>query len=269
MEPLALGWVLLAGTLASTMATNSTQHEGDLGPIKKIAMDMAPRSFDDQYLGCSHLMEARIRKLINYELAKNNAYAYSWSRAAAEWQKRWGNAAHAQALRREQAMALLAYTLPAGLYQQFNAATREGGRSRQHYLHSYHFKGLHFHLTQALRTLKQYQPNYCYQVYRGVKGIRFTAWQHQKVRFGQFTSTSLHKNSALFFGQDTFFSVKTCYGVPIKHFSFYPNENEVLIPPFETFKVISITYNNGRPVISLLSTGKKSNYNCVLVKGRG
>ncbi|NWI71409.1 NRT2 ribosyltransferase, partial [Todus mexicanus] len=78
--------------------------------------------------------------------------------------------------------------------------------------------------SEALRALREARPRRCYRVYRGVRGIRFTAQQHQSVRFGQFTSTSLQRKSAEAFGQDTFFSVETCYGVPIENFSFYPGE---------------------------------------------
>uniref|UniRef100_A0A8C3KXD7 NAD(P)(+)--arginine ADP-ribosyltransferase n=1 Tax=Chrysolophus pictus TaxID=9089 RepID=A0A8C3KXD7_CHRPC len=50
-------------------------------------------------------------------------------------------------------MALLAYTTQMDLYEVFNRATRDGGRSRQHYLSSYPFKTLHFLLTRALRGI--------------------------------------------------------------------------------------------------------------------
>ncbi|NXT78349.1 NRT2 ribosyltransferase, partial [Zapornia atra] len=78
--------------------------------------------------------------------------------------------------------------------------------------------------TEALRALREAQPRQCYNVYRGVKDIIFTAQPGQTVRFGKFTSTSLEKMRAEKFGTDTFFSVKTCYGVPIRDLSFFPEE---------------------------------------------
>ncbi|NXS64447.1 NRT2 ribosyltransferase, partial [Brachypteracias leptosomus] len=78
--------------------------------------------------------------------------------------------------------------------------------------------------SEALRALREARPRRCHQSYRGVQGIRFAARRHQLVRFGHFTSASLQRNRTLPFGQDTFFSVETCYGVPIRDFSFYPEE---------------------------------------------
>ncbi|NXJ03101.1 NRT2 ribosyltransferase, partial [Psophia crepitans] len=78
--------------------------------------------------------------------------------------------------------------------------------------------------SEALRVLREAQLHQCHHVYRGVGDIRFTARHHQSIRFGQFTSTSLREDTAQNFGQDTFFSVETCYGIPIRDFSFYPEE---------------------------------------------
>ena len=186
-----------------------------------------------------------------------------------EWRNRWGRADRPPALRRDQATAMLAYTMEGKLYHQFNNATRGDGISRQHYLRSFPFKTLHFLLSRALHTLRESQPQQCYNVYRGVKGTRFTAQQGQVVRFGQFTSTSLKEKVAEGFGIDTFFFVNTCYGVPIMEFSDYPDENEVLIPPCEQFEVTTVTYKNGRSEIHLHSRGMYSTYNCEFVKGKG
>ncbi|XP_031467966.1 NAD(P)(+)--arginine ADP-ribosyltransferase 1-like, partial [Phasianus colchicus] len=112
-------------------------------------------------------------------------------------------------------------------------------------------------------------PNECYNVFRGVKGIRFTAKEGQTVRFGQFTSASLKKDAAEDFGKDTFFVINTCYGVPINPLSYFPDEQEVLIPPFEVFEVIKISHSNGNNQIELRYKEKKSNHNCELLKRQG
>ena len=263
MEHIVLGWVLLLGTWTGAWAGGRK-----LSAMKEVAMDMAPSSFDDQYQGCIDLMEAELEELNRTEFT-NDIYAEGWRRAAAEWQSRWGRAARPPALRRDQATAMMAYMLEGNLYHQFNNATLTAGRSRQHYLRSYPFKALHFLLSRALHTLWESQPQRCHDVYRGVKGTRFTAQQGMMVRFGQFTSSSLRKKVAESFGQDTFFSVETCYGVPIKEFSTFPGEDEVLIPPFEQFRVTNSTYTEGRSFIQLRSQGKSSTYNCEFVKGKG
>uniref|UniRef100_A0A8B9DTM3 NAD(P)(+)--arginine ADP-ribosyltransferase n=1 Tax=Anser cygnoides TaxID=8845 RepID=A0A8B9DTM3_ANSCY len=246
MEHLALGWVLLASSLFGTSATGSKR---DLDAIKEVAMDMVLSSFDDQYQGCSRMMEKELEELNRTEFA-SPAYTEGWRGA-------------------EQAVAVLAYTAEGDLYRQFNAAVREGGRSREHYLQSFPFKTLHFLLTKALHTLRDAQGQNCHRVYRGVKGTRFTAQLHQTVRFGQFTSASLQKKVAQSFGQDTFFFLDTCYSVPIQNFSFYPGEDEVLIPPFEVFKVTNFTRDRDGNFIHLRSQAARSTYNCEFVKGKG
>ncbi|XP_030820791.1 GPI-linked NAD(P)(+)--arginine ADP-ribosyltransferase 1-like [Camarhynchus parvulus] len=54
-------------------------------------------------------------------------------------------------------------------------------------LENFHFKTLHFLLTQALVTLRHAQNGQCHHVFRGVHDVRFQARCGQKVRFGQFT----------------------------------------------------------------------------------
>ncbi|NXK15361.1 NARE ribosyltransferase, partial [Herpetotheres cachinnans] len=262
MEHLVLGLVLLAGTLAAGIPL----HQQDLNPIKEVALDMAPTSFDDQYRGCSRMMEEELQELNHTEFANNSIYAKAWTLAAAEWRSRRGRVPQAPALPPEQAIALLAYTEQGPLHQAFNVAVREAGGSRREYLDAFQFKVLHFLLSEALRTLRDARPRRCHHVYRGIHGIRFTAQQHQSIRFGHFTSTSLRYESTLPFGQDTFFSVETCYGVPIRDFSFFPEEEEVLIPPFETFKVTDIAHDGDKALIQLRSQDVLSTYNCELVK---
>ncbi|XP_032063782.1 NAD(P)(+)--arginine ADP-ribosyltransferase 2-like [Aythya fuligula] len=263
MEHLGLGWVLLAGTLAGTLAASSTREQ-DPVPIKKVAMDMAQNSFDDQYRGCRYKMEVAL-EMVNCTEFQNPLYADAWSKAKEKWQ----NSNHPQVLQWEYAVAVLAYTDNTGLYSEFNRAVCEGGRSREHYLECFQFKTMHFLLTEALHTLRKAQGRRCYDVYRGVKGIHFTARRHQTVRFGQFASTSLKENATKRFGQDTLFIVHTCYGVPIQDFSFYPDEEEVLIPPYEVFKVTNVMSYSSRSIIHLHSHGVCSNYNCALVNVPG
>ncbi|XP_068534497.1 uncharacterized protein [Anas acuta] len=264
MEQLTLGWVLLASTLFGTAATGSRR---DVRGITEEVMDMAWDSFDDQYQNCSRMMEEKL-KTVNRTEFQNKTYADTWRRAAERWQNQWGNS-NPQVLPQEQAVAVLAYTHRADLYKQFNTLVREGGRSREHYLESFPFKTLHFLLTEAVHALQKTQSPKCNSVYRGIKDIRFTAQLQQTVRFGQFTSTSRQKMVAESFGQDTFFIVYTCYGVPIKHFSFFPTEDEVLIPPYEVFRVTKFTRDRRGNVIHLRSHGVRSNYNCALVNATG
>ncbi|XP_061336046.1 erythroblast NAD(P)(+)--arginine ADP-ribosyltransferase-like [Pezoporus flaviventris] len=253
MERLVLGLVLLAA--GSPLPLSSS--------IQEVAMDMAPASFDDRYEGCSHLMERELPELNRTEFGTNGLYAEAWSRAAEAWRQR--RVPRAAGLRPEHAVALLAYTMEGPLYAAFNAAVREAGGSRQRYLHGFPFKALHFLLSQALSTLRGAgDRGRCRRVFRGVRAVRFTARRGQSVRFGHFTSSSLRNGSS--FGCDTFFTVHTCCGVPIRDFSSYPAEEEVLIPPSEVFQVTGFSRTGRGSLIQLRSQGANSTYNCELVK---
>ncbi|NXG72731.1 NARE ribosyltransferase, partial [Baryphthengus martii] len=256
---LALGLVLLV----RIPATSTPLCQQDLNRIK---MDMAPTSFDDQYQGCTSMMEEKLAELNRTEFNNNRVYAKTWTKAAKEWWNKHSHGHHTFALRSEQAIALLVYTYNSPRYKKFNEAVRMAGSSRECYLDNFHFKVLHFFLTEALRALRDAQPSRCYNVYRGVQDM-FTAQQHQSVHFGQFTSSSLQNKNAVKSGNKTLFSVKTCYGVPIENYSYYPTEKEVLIPPFESFKVTKVTHDRNRSFIEVHSQAAKSNYNCEFVKG--
>ncbi|NXN18035.1 NARE ribosyltransferase, partial [Indicator maculatus] len=239
--------------------------------ILELELDLAPTSFDDQYRGCSRMMEEELEELNHTEFSTNSLYAQAWTLATQEWRSRRGAGAP-RALSPGQEVALLVYTQHSDLYQVFNRAVSQAGASLRHYLESFHFKVLHFLLSQALAALRATQPPPtppCHQVYRGVKGIRFSTQPGHSIRFGHFTSTSLSREKASAFGQDTFFWLQTCYGVPIGDYSFYPGEEEVLIPPFERFLVVNVTQLGDQALIRLHSQAGLSNYNCEFVKGEG
>ncbi|NXB81350.1 NARE ribosyltransferase, partial [Donacobius atricapilla] len=230
-----------------------------------IALNMAPNSFDDRYLRCHFKMLRVLPALNRTEFVPYGDYAEAWSRAVATWDSR---PSPGSLLRPEQAIALLAYTMEEGLYLEFNRAVHAAGRSRREYLDAFHFKVLHFLLTEALRELRDArgQPR-CLHVYRGIDGIRFTGGLGRIVRFGQFASATLMRNVSDSYGTTTTFEVDTCHGADIRDFSNYPQEEEVLIPPFETFKVTNITHRGNSTYIHLRSHGVHSKYNCAWFQG--
>ncbi|NXX28893.1 NARE ribosyltransferase, partial [Nicator chloris] len=244
---------LLARTLALlAMATVATVA------IDVVPLDMARDSFDDQYRGCRPTRTVALPTLKYLDSLKNPHFARCWDQAEVEWLKR---GSPLSPLSRDQAIAIMTYSRN-DLYKDFNAAVRKAGRSRQHYQDNFHYKALHFLLTDALQTLRRAQNVRCRRVFRGVYGVWYKARRGDTVRFGQFTSTSLSKHIAQGFGTDTIFEVTTCHGADIRRFSTYPKEKEVLIPPYETFVVTQVTYVGRKPRIWLSSTGTSSKYNC-------
>ncbi|NXR84570.1 NARE ribosyltransferase, partial [Pycnonotus jocosus] len=198
------------------------------------------------------------------EFQKNPDFAMVWPQAVALWQRRGSRVSPLSSP--AQAIAVMAYSMKY-VYRQFNAAVRVAGRSPQQYWDSFHFKTLHFLLTDALATLRDTRGPQCHNVSRGVRDVRFEAWPGDTVRFGQFTSTSLSEERAQKYGTDTIFQVYTCHGMNIQDFSYDPGNHEVLIPPFETFQVTKVTQEGGKVKIQLRSTGTFSKYNCEWLQG--
>ncbi|NWV73979.1 NAR1 ribosyltransferase, partial [Dasyornis broadbenti] len=259
---------LLAMTTMTTTTAATTVPPGATPLV--VALDMAPASFDDQYRGCGRAMTAAVPALNRSELQRGGHLAEAWALAAAEWRLRTSpgsRGSRGSPLSPAQATALLAYTAPVPLHRTFNAAVREAGRSRREYLDNFHFKALHFLLTDALATLRDTRGQRCHRAFRGVRGVRFEARPGRTVRFGHFASASLRNESSWGFGTDTAFQVRTCQGVAIREFSFFPHEDEVLIPPSETFNVTDVTTEGDRTRIGLSSTGSRSNYNCEWLRG--
>ncbi|XP_074415221.1 erythroblast NAD(P)(+)--arginine ADP-ribosyltransferase-like [Zonotrichia albicollis] len=253
MAPLAQTLALLTMAMATTA-------------VNVIPLDMALNSFDDQYQGCGTNMFAALSALNSSEFQQNPLFAQAWLNATAEWQ---GQKYHGSPLSSPaQAIALMAYTVKeTKLYKNFNDAVRTAGHSSQEYRDNFHFKTLHFLLTQALVTLRQAQNGQCHNVYRGVSRYRFKAKPGDIVRFDQFSSASQNEKTAEDFGSATMFQVYTCHGAAIWNFSKYPNEKEVLIPPYETFKVIKVSQEGEKARIQLHSNGTFSKYNCEWLRG--
>ncbi|NP_001091143.1 uncharacterized protein LOC100036895 precursor [Xenopus laevis] len=229
-------------------------------------LDMAPSSYDDQYMGCTEAMEAEIPILFKNESFLNKDFADAWDCANKEWEKRKGSTKVPIGFKDEYAISTLVYTNDKpNIYSPFNEAVRQAGQSRDFYLNHFHFKALHYYLTRAFQLLDAVESPTCYSVYRGVN-IRFTAEPGESVRFGQFTSSSIDEQVALKFGDDTVFTIITCYGVRIRELSFYRTEEEVLIPPFEKFKVIDFSTNNNKNKMTLESVQIHSNHNCVFLR---
>ncbi|XP_039356091.1 ecto-ADP-ribosyltransferase 5-like isoform X1 [Mauremys reevesii] len=236
-------------------------------------LDMACNAFDDQYIGCTEDMENIIKsKLLQQEKSRHKLFNKTWEAAKNQWNMK-KNLSLPVGFKDENGIAILAYTRGGNvpLYPEFNKAVREAGKSRAYYLKHFPFKALHFYLTRALQLLKRdCAEMYETEVYRGVRSLHFEPNRRGNMsRFGTFTSSSLKRDVAQKSGLDTFFTIRTCFGVRVENISYFRGEAEVLIPVYEIFRVSNFTKDKNSNMFVLHSTNQTfSRYNCAYIEGK-
>ncbi|XP_064782799.1 ecto-ADP-ribosyltransferase 5-like [Oncorhynchus masou masou] len=236
-------------------------------PKSNFPLDMAPDSVDDSYKGCEEKM---LRKVNDYYLPKerreNKDFNQAWTAAEDHYEEKGK-------LSKEYSLAIQVYVnATANVYKSFNNATRTQKKS---YTTTFQYHSLHFLLTNALRILnnnfrKRFIEKH-FHTFRGTN-VTFFPGQNTAMRFGQFTSSSLDKNLAKGFGTKSCFEIATYFGAPLGKYSQLPHEKEVLIPPYEVFKITKVMKRKDKKdlwcdvVYKLQSTKKgKSDLKCQMV----
>ncbi|XP_059187434.1 erythroblast NAD(P)(+)--arginine ADP-ribosyltransferase-like [Centropristis striata] len=226
-----------------------------------IRMSMVADAVDDMYFGCHDKMKKMV--MDKYFKSESKAeFGEAWK--AAEACRNNHKDKKDKALTKDHLQAICVYTSDEPeLYQKFNHAVRT---NRTDYGTSFSFHSLHFWLTSALQILNNNRK--CHITYRRTNMV-FTGDVNQIIRFGFFASSS-YKPNLTEFGTTTCFIIKTCSGAYLKKYShFKDEEQEVLIPPYEKFRITKKMENNFvaglkdcKYVFSLESAGVDSNLNC-------
>ncbi|KAM4046783.1 ecto-ADP-ribosyltransferase 5-like isoform 2-T2 [Anomaloglossus baeobatrachus] len=233
-------------------------------------LDFSLNSFDDQYIGCSDHYETDLMpKILTWEKSFNLAFGSAWERAAAQWKKVKSRVRLPSDFTDEFGIAIIVYTTdwPEGspIYKELNENVTGAGRSRQHYMENFHYKALHFYLTRALQVLRKNSKRLTktYKVYRGTD-ISLQVSGEVDLRFGRFTSSSRNIEVAKEYSGGLFFEMTTCFGVDIHRISFFPKEQEVLIPVAEKFRLVEKSGN-----VYILETACEvcSHFNCTYLGG--
>uniref|UniRef100_A0A8C6UG32 NAD(P)(+)--arginine ADP-ribosyltransferase n=1 Tax=Neogobius melanostomus TaxID=47308 RepID=A0A8C6UG32_9GOBI len=203
--------------------------------MESIPLNMSEQSVDDMYAGCTEKMAKKVKDEYLPKEMKDSLFKSAWKKAEPCANKKYKTRKD-KALTIDHLQAICAYT--AGqpkLFDPFNAAVRIGRPNYNTPNFKYHT--LHYWLVSALEILRINKP--CRITYRRSKDV-FTGAVNKEVRFGSFTSTSKEPN-LLQFGKETCFHIQTCFGAYLKD---YPvlgkHEREVLIPPYEMFKIVKI-----------------------------
>ncbi|XP_033970435.1 erythroblast NAD(P)(+)--arginine ADP-ribosyltransferase-like [Trematomus bernacchii] len=197
---------------------------------KGIRLTMVKDSVDDMYLGCNDKMMTKVKdKFLKEEKAVNN-FGEHWSVGESCAKDTFGKRKD-KALTRDHIIAICVYTNN-GVYEDFNTAVRTEGRIYPRPF-NFKFRSLHYLLTSAIQILNNNSP--CHTTFRRTR-VLFTGEVDEIIRFGSFASTSF-SSELTNFGFKTCFKIKTCLGASVKKYSAIPTEDEVLIPPYETFKI--------------------------------
>uniref|UniRef100_A0A8C9RK33 NAD(P)(+)--arginine ADP-ribosyltransferase n=1 Tax=Scleropages formosus TaxID=113540 RepID=A0A8C9RK33_SCLFO len=207
-----------------------------------VEFDMAPNSVDDSYGHCGNNMLQKVTYLLSAEKMMNANFAKAWSIAEKYSVHTEKDLPHLHRI------AIYTYTMgyvTPPFYQTFNKAVRNW---QSHTLASFPYKSEHFLLTDAIWMLKRVEVRNkkprCVTTYRGTSLIYKKAEIGREFRFGAFTSSSTSKTVAQAFGNKTCFIIRTCFGANITPYSAFKNEAEVLIPPYEKFKVTKVSSAN-------------------------
>ncbi|XP_073712857.1 ecto-ADP-ribosyltransferase 5-like [Misgurnus anguillicaudatus] len=221
---------------------------------------MTPDSVDDMYDGCTAKMKKLVReKFQKKEIAANiSGFGTAWNIGK--------NKTNSTQDSRNHLIAIYVYTgAVAGLYKEFNKDVRTGKQTYQSKTFSWYT--LHFWLTRAIRTLKQTQ-NGCILTYRGTWDT-FDGVNNTEIRFGSFASSSRDPNVIKTFGNKSCFEIRTCHGADVTKYSWHPKQKEVLIPPYEKFKVIKIKKNDWCKTVFVLKSYRIiSKLNCSVASVR-
>lgn len=226
-----------------------------------VELSMMDQSVDDMYSDCIDKMAEKVKgSYFLNEMKKNELFKKAWDTAAPDAKKKFDQHKEMK-LTIDHIQAISVYTNNAlNIYEPFNNAVRN---SRNNYNTEYfQYHALHFWLTSAIQILAEGK---CYFTYRRSKAI-FMGMEKQVFRFGSFTSASM-KNDLVKYGEETCFYIKTCYGAYVKDYSVFQEEEEVLIPPYEVFKIISIVdkyknLKNCKKIFIVEHAGHLSNLNC-------
>ncbi|XP_048036396.1 erythroblast NAD(P)(+)--arginine ADP-ribosyltransferase-like [Megalobrama amblycephala] len=226
-------------------------------------LNMAPQSVDDQYKGCKENMKKDVEtKYLKNELDTSPTFNAAWKKVKVE--------PPYDILSKDHKIAIYVYS-DASVYNDFNSDTRSG--KEQYKNKKYKWYSLYFLLTDAIQILKSKteQENKCYSTCRRTK-VKFNENAlNTEVRFGSLASSSPCPKKKIF-GDESCFEIYTCEGADVSKYSKLPEEKEVLIPPYEKFKVKAVKKRKDykdlwcETVFVLNTTGTISNLNCAVAQ---
>ncbi len=228
---------------------------------------MALNSVDDQYYDCTPIMERLVEtEYLEKEINNSPEFKKAWEEGEEKYKT------PENTLTINNLIAIHVYTnFELKVYKNLNNDVRKGKDDYKQ--KKYNWYSLHFLLTNAIQKLKNIQ-NKRHNTFRGTSMDFDKDVENKEVRFGSFTSSSLDRKVAQDFGNKSCFEIETVEGANVTKYSKHPDQEEVLIPPYEKFYVTAVKTRKDQKdlwcetVFILKSSGNRSDLNCLLIQDR-
>ncbi|XP_061839991.1 GPI-linked NAD(P)(+)--arginine ADP-ribosyltransferase 1 [Nerophis lumbriciformis] len=213
-------------------------------------LNMAPDAVDDLYQGCrDEVMERLIHsEVLGKELSGNPGLKAAWSDKCSTLLP--GGV-------KEHTAALLAYGNGIAFRKAFNDEVETTGANASTYERDFHFKSLHFLLTDAMRLVK---PAACRNVYRVSSGD-YAAEMGAGVRFGRFTTAHTDLSVKEDVEGGVYFNITTCFFVSLEGFCGL-QEDVAILSPAEEFTVVDVKQVDDYQEIVLKHSKLEALHNC-------
>lgn len=201
-----------------------------------LSLDMATDSIDDMYDGCRAEAATVIDLFGVFDWHFNSNFSFAWASVERNAKK----PAHKH-LKEDHAIAMYMYTKVKAIQRDFNKAVKSGKHKYSTYRFKFHY--FYFYLIDAIQVLRQSQTACRTAYHRTLEHFNYNVI-NTNMRFGAFIWATSSKQSFDFNGNVSCFEIYTCFGADITYYSAENQKGQVLIPPYEVFKITDVLTND-------------------------
>ncbi|XP_031145345.1 ecto-ADP-ribosyltransferase 4-like [Sander lucioperca] len=201
-----------------------------------LPLNMATDSIDDMYDGCRSETASVIDLFGVFEWNFNRNFSFAW--ASTEGGAKKPMHKH---LKEEHAIVMYMYTKMKYIQQDFNQAVKTGKHKYNTDRFKFHY--FYFYLTDAIQVLRHNQTS-CRTTYHRTQKQFDHNVINTNMRFGAFSWVGSSKQSFDLNGNVSCFEIYSCFGADITHYSATNQMGQVLIPPYEVFKITHVLTND-------------------------
>lgn len=140
-------------------------------------------------------------------------------------------------LKEEHATVIYMYTQVDNIQQEFDQAVKTGKHDYSTYRFKFHY--FYFYLTDAVQVLRHNQTS-CRRTFYGTRKHFERNVINTNMRFGAFTWAASSKQSFDLKANVSCFEIYSCFGADITYYSATNQAGQVLIPPYEVFKITDV-----------------------------